>query len=291
MMKECAALLVALGMLAACEQQADAPREPQTPDEMYAHVKNLLKPNIEHDESDYTQAMHWLQRAAEAGHLGAQTDLGGIYLKGGKGGVQADEKQAFYWFSKAAEQGSKEAAYYLGMILYNGKEIPQNIAKAREYWQQAADAGIAEAQFRLGIEQVCAEDEATVQSGLKRLTDAVAQAAASPATAARAACALGNFYTADRPGSARNMQEAARWYRIAADGGEAPAQLVYAIMLLEGGPVPRDEKQGMSYLRLAAGQDYPAAIHLLIKLLQESAPSEAEAWQQRLKKLQDEAAG
>lgn len=82
------------------------------------------------------------------------------------------------------------------------------------------------------------------------------------------------------------MPEAARWYELAALGGDAAAQLVYGIMLLQGTPVPQDTAQGMRFLRLAAGQDNAQAIALLVNMLRlEGAEDEATAWAERLKAI------
>ena len=272
---------------AGCGEQEKEPTEPQTPQEMYNRVRELLLPNAEHDASDFSQAMEWLQRAAEAGHLQAQTDLGGIYLEGGKGDVKPNGKLAYEWFSRAAAQGSKEALYYMGLILDAGLDVPADKQKALLLWHEAAEAGVAEAQLRLGLALGRAEQPEAVHQGLRWLSRAVQ--AKAPKTAASAACALGNIYAKGRPGTPQDMAEAARWYKIAADGGDASAQLVYALMLLGGQPIPKDEAQGMRYLRLSAGQDNAAAIRLLVQQLRESGnEQEAEAWEQRLTKLQEQ---
>lgn len=279
------ACLAAALALAACQKEEDLP-EPQTPQEMYERVRVLLQPNVQYGESDFAQAMQWLRKAAEAGLLQAQTDLGGIYLEGGKGGIKPNGKEAFYWFSKAAEQGSKEALYYLGLLLYRGMDMPKDEAKALDYWQQAAEAGIAEAQYRYGL--ALAMHESTIQQGISWLGKAVESSA--PKLAAQAACALGNIYATGKQGISIDMPEAARWYSLAARGGDASAQLVYGIMLLQGDPVPRDTKQGMSYLRLSAGQDNLRAIALLVNMLRngdnaEAHEQEAQAWADRLEAL------
>lgn len=289
-MKKNAALVVALGFLAACGEQEHV-REPQTPQEMYERVRELLQPNVEHDASEFSEAMMWLRRAAEGGLLQAQTDLGGIYLEGGKNGEKPDGKEAYYWFSKAAEQGSREALYYMGLILHRGMNMPKDEAKARGFWLQAAEKGVAEAQFALGI--ALAREAATTRQGVQWLTQAAA--APIPKLAAQAACALGNIYATGKNGIAQDMPEAARWYEIAARGGEASAQLVYAIMLLQGEPVAQDTQQGMQFLRMAAGQDSPQAIALLVNLLRngdaaEENEQEANAWMDRLDALQRKAA-
>lgn len=276
--------LAAALLLVGCDEPQTP--EPQTPQEMYERVKLLLQPNVEHDASDYAEAMVWLRKAAEAGLVQAQTDLGGIYLEGGKEGIRANGREAYQWFSQAAAQGSKEALYYMGLILQRGMDMPKDEAKALEHWRAAAEAGVAEAQFSLGMALVVVQGKA--REGVEWITKAAA--APVPKLAAAAASALGNIYATGREGVPQDMAEAARWYELSARGGDAAAQLVYAIMLLKGSPVPQDTAQGMSFLRLSAGQDYPQAIALLINLLRNSsddaaAEQEAEAWAARLETL------
>ena len=64
---------------------------------------------------DYARALTPLTRAAEAGHAGAQYNLGFLYLGGGRG-VAQDEAQAIYWLRKAAAQGDEDALDMLDAI-------------------------------------------------------------------------------------------------------------------------------------------------------------------------------
>lgn len=286
MMKRCRCLLLALLAAAACEQE-DTAATPRTADEMYAHVQYLLKPHVEGEKSDFAGALQWLHKAAEAGHLQAQTDLGGIYLQGGKG-VESNPQEAFRWFSKAAEQGSNEARIYLGTMLAAGRGCEQDLPKAQKMLRLASDANLPEAQYRLAM-LLLQEDTAETQP---EALDLLARAAAGKSlhTAALAARSLGNIYAKGQAGVTPDMRQAATWYRQAARGGDARSQLVYAIMLLDGEWVQKDEKQGMAMLRMAAGQDYPQAIALLVNLLR-NAPNaadneaEAAAWAERLDSL------
>ena len=286
MMKRCRCLLLALLAAAACEQE-DTAATPRTADEMYAHVQYLLKPHVEGEKSDFAEALQWLHKAAEAGHLQAQTDLGGIYLQGGKG-VESNPQEAFRWFSKAAEQGSNEARIYLGTMLAAGQGCEQDLPKAQKMLRLASDANLPEAQYRLAV-LLLQEDTAETQP---EALDLLARAAAGKSlhTAALAARSLGNIYAKGQAGVTPDMRQAATWYRQAARGGDARSQLVYAIMLLDGEWVQKDEKQGMAMLRMAAGQDYPQAIALLVNLLR-NAPNaadneaEAAAWAERLDSL------
>lgn len=282
-MKRCGCLLLALLASAGCERE-NTPATPRTPDEMYAHVQYLLKPHVEGEESDFAGALQWLRKAAEAGHLQAQTDLGGIYLQGGKG-VEPNPQEAFRWFSKAAEQGSQEARIYLGSMLATGQGCEQDLPQAKKMLRSASDSNLPEAQYRLAM-LLLQENAAGTQP---EALDLLARAAAGKSlhTAALAARALGNIYAKGQAGVTPDMRQAANWYKQAARGGDARSQLVYAIMLLDGEWVQKDEKQGMAMLRMAAGQDYPQAIALLINLLR-NAPNAAEyeaeaaAWAERL---------
>ncbi len=282
--------MYALSLLCmSCERKENAP-EPTTPDEMYAHVQSLLKPNVEGAESDFAGAMQWLHKAAEGGHLQAQTDLGGIYLQGGKG-VSVDPLAAYHWFSRAAAQGSKEAMVYVGNMLYSGQGCKQDIPKAIDYLRRAAEAGLPDAQYRLGL-ILLKQGGSDVQA-----VELLRRAATGEHlhTAAMAAGLLGNIYARGHAGVAQDMQQAATWYKQAARGGDARSQLVYALMLLDGEIVPKDEQQGMALLRMAAGQDYPQAIAVLINLLRNASNAadnepEAAAWAERLEALRQKPA-
>lgn len=71
--------------------------------------------NGEGVEKDYSRAVELFQKAAEQGHLKAQTNLGVMYYKGE--GVSADLIEARKWFQKAAQQGDENAIFNLERIV------------------------------------------------------------------------------------------------------------------------------------------------------------------------------
>ena len=231
---------------------------------------------MENAESDFAGALQWLRKAAEGGLLRAQLDLGGIYYAGGHG-LEADAHQAFAWFQKAAAQGSKEAEVFLGMLQYEGRLGEKNVQEAMRHWRLAADAGIAEGQYRLG--RLLAQSSETRQEGVDWLVKA-------SASVPQAATALGNLYY-------KYLEDAttsAAWYEKGALAGDALAQHIFAEMLLLGEPVARDVERGMAMLRMAAGQDYRPAMARLINILRNGRnakehESEAAAWDARLQEL------
>ncbi|MCH5309757.1 MAG: SEL1-like repeat protein [Prevotella sp.] len=59
--------------------------------------------------------------------------------------------EAAKWFRKAAEQGLAQAQYNLGVCYDNGWGISQNYSEAVKWYRKAAEQGLAEAQCNLGV--------------------------------------------------------------------------------------------------------------------------------------------
>ena len=63
---------------------------------------------------DARKAIWWYQRAATAGHTGAQYNLGLMYLKGK--GLPRDAVEGLGWITKAADNGDEKARALLQRI-------------------------------------------------------------------------------------------------------------------------------------------------------------------------------
>ena len=70
--------------------------------------------------------------AAEQGLAQAQHNLGLMYSKGH--GVPQDYAKAVEWYRRAAEQGNATAQNNLGVMYDNGQGVPQDHAKAVEWY-------------------------------------------------------------------------------------------------------------------------------------------------------------
>jgi len=70
-------------------------------------------------------------------------------------GIQAYENgqfmQAYTVFSSHADATNPKALYYLSALYLSGKGVEQDEFKAFEYCKKAAEEGLAEAQFQLGV--------------------------------------------------------------------------------------------------------------------------------------------
>lgn len=88
-------------------------------------------------------AKTWFQKAANSGHLDAQTTLGLLLFQNGN---QAD---GLKWLRQAAEKGEPRALLVYGTALYNGDGVTQNRVLGYAYVSQAADQGLAPAKDTL----------------------------------------------------------------------------------------------------------------------------------------------
>ncbi len=95
---------------------------------------------------DYTQALYWYHKAAEAGNMHSQNSIGLCYQKGT--GVPQDDSMAVSWFEKAFKSGSPEGAYNLAECCFSGKGVEKDVDKALRYWAEAAKLGHPSARQR-----------------------------------------------------------------------------------------------------------------------------------------------
>ena len=97
------------------------------------------------------EGVKWFEKAAKQGHIGAQLELAKLYATGK--GVKEDEAKAFKIYKKAADAGSAEAMYKLTRYYNLGRGgVKKDKDKARELLRKSAEAGYAEAQRSLGLD-------------------------------------------------------------------------------------------------------------------------------------------
>lgn len=96
------------------------------------------------------KAVRMLRLAAKQGQPAAQYRLGKMYESGL--GVKANLTEARKWIAKAADGGNRIAMHDLGHYLATGADgSPPDINKAVSWFQQAADRGVLDSQFNLGV--------------------------------------------------------------------------------------------------------------------------------------------
>lgn len=92
---------------------------------------------------DLAQAKGWLEKAAKAGHLDAQTTLGLLLFDSGS------RDAAIVWLKKAAERGEPRAMLVYGTALFNGDGAPRDPLMAYAYVSRAAAQGLEPAKSTL----------------------------------------------------------------------------------------------------------------------------------------------
>ncbi|MEL0106252.1 MAG: tetratricopeptide repeat protein [Rhodospirillaceae bacterium] len=100
------------------------------------------------------QAAKWYERAAKQGFAPAQFNFGFLKLYGAGDGAQRvpdDPKVAAHWLGKSAEQNDSNAQLLLCRLYHQGLGVNRNYKKALGLCRQAAQSGLAGAQFELGI--------------------------------------------------------------------------------------------------------------------------------------------
>lgn len=197
------------------------------------------------------KASEWFRRAAEAGHVLAQGELG-YHLEVGRG-VSKSYSQAAVWYEKAARQGDFYSASNLGNFYRDGKGVTQNYAKAREWYQRAAEHQYGQAMNELGQ---------LYEYGLGVPRDD-AKAFDWYRKAARQGNApgmnnLGRLYERG-DGTAKSLESAADWYLKSAEKGDAGGQANLGRMYQFGRGLAANQLQAMTWYRKAAEQSNPDA--------------------------------
>src|SRR3989344_1324572 len=174
-----------------------------------------------------------LQKQADSGNADTQFDLGVMYRYGK--GVPEDTAKAVEWWQKAAAQGNADAQVNLGGMYYKGEGAPKDAAKAVEWWQKAAALGHAGAQYILG----------------------------------------GMYH--DGEGVPKNAAKAVEWWQKAAALGHADAQHSLGFKYYLGDGVPKDSVLAYAWANLAAARGAKGASHIRDVIITLSSAQRAEA--------------
>lgn len=92
---------------------------------------------------DLATAQKWLEAAARADHLDAQTTLGLLLFDSGS------RDSAMQWLKKAAERGEPRALLVYGTALFNGDGVPRDPVLAYAYVSRSAAQGLEPAKSTL----------------------------------------------------------------------------------------------------------------------------------------------
>ena len=89
----------------------------------------------------WAEALRFTEGAAEQGAASAQTQSGTIYATGGRS-VPQNWTTAVKWWRKAAEAGEKDAEWNMGLCYYYGRGVDRDVAQAMAWFRKSAAQGI-----------------------------------------------------------------------------------------------------------------------------------------------------
>ncbi|MBQ6372860.1 MAG: SEL1-like repeat protein [Clostridia bacterium] len=164
-----------------------------------------------------------------------------------------DHGSAIEPWTRAAELGLAEASYGLGVAYSNGLGVERSYETAIEYYIAAAERGLPEAQFNLGV---LYRDGLGTDPSDERAVEYFTMAADQGF--ADAQCSLGTAYITGK-GVERSAAKAMEYYRLAAEQGDPVAQCNLGIGYDNGEGVEQSFEKAAEYYRLAADQGYANA--------------------------------
>jgi len=168
-----------------------------------------------------SEAIRWLEQAAELGDTVACEDLAELYLRGNRRFdsrvpptklVEIDLQAAVSWYERGIELGWSHASYDLGCEYLYGKHLPQDLELAEKWLLQAANAGSISASMVLG-------EEYALGGRLHLKPDVAIYWLSLAAVHSQRSCLqLAGIYL-DGKISPLNFDEAIKWLTVAADSG------------------------------------------------------------------------
>ncbi|MED4600248.1 tetratricopeptide repeat protein [Paenibacillus validus] len=206
----------------------------------------------------YNTVVPSYEKAAKAGHSGAQNNLGVLYANGE--GVTRNDQLAVYWFDLAAKNGNRFGMSNLAYRWMNGSGVQQNDVQALYWFEKAAGLGDEDAKKQ------CADIAFKLGRRLGKSTDEQDRKQAFDYY--QKALLYGNqealFYLAhsyaNGLGVNQSYRQAAEYYEKAAQRGSAAAQNNLAVLYANGHGVTQDHGQALYWYEQAANNGSKVAM-------------------------------
>jgi TPR repeat protein len=204
------------------------------------------------------RAVEYFEKAANAGHIRAQINLGILALRGQ--GSKRDLVQARAWLEKAAATDDPSALYVLGRAMeeYDDTVMADSV-RAADLYRRAGEKGHALAALRYGLAMAdgigVKRDPNGAQTWLLQAYDGGVP---------EAALALGDLSartpaSRDKEANTKIVERAVSWFEVAAKAGVPSAQFKLANAYFAGAGIARDPAQALAWYTRAAQQGLPEA--------------------------------
>ena len=179
-----------------------------------------------YEEGNYEEALTAYREAGDTENvervLQAMFDQAENY-KDGKNGVEKNEEEAIRYYELVAEDESsseinvEQSCFYLGYLMTQN-ETDEDDAEAAAWYEKAIEKGMTEARFKLAVMY---EEGQGVAQDYEKAISLYTQQADEPD--AFAMMELGRIYENGECGQKKDLEEALKWYKQAANhGAELP---------------------------------------------------------------------
>jgi TPR repeat protein len=208
-----------------------------------AYYKLATQPGLDEDERarGLERARLAYDDAAKRGYEAAMNNLAVIEE------LDKHYEQAIDLFKRAAQAQQPLAMYNLAFHFYRGTGVDRDVAQAAEWWAQAAEKNFVPAMVEFGQSLVLSGSAEKARRGLEWLERAANLG--SP----RAKLLLGTDFYFGKIGVPRDLDLALLWFGRVAEEGSIVAQASLAEMMEDGEGLPSKEPESAaSYWRLAA---------------------------------------
>jgi TPR repeat protein len=204
----------------------------------------------------------------------AMTLLGELYAQGF--GVPQDLARANDWYRLAARAGDANALFALAMNAIEGRGRDRDPQEGRRLLGEAAAAGHPRAAYNLALLLLASEDEAD----LARAADLMRRAAEADVPAAQHGYGV---LLAEGRGVEEDRIAATAWFSRAARNGDVSGMVEFAIALFNGDGIGPNPEEAARWFREAAYRGNAIAQNRLARLHAEGRgvpqdPIEAAAW-------------
>lgn len=201
-----------------------------------------------------------MQSAAKAGSADAEGGLGYFYAQGIE--VPEDDAKAAEYFKRGAEGGSARAQLNYSILLLSGEGVAKDPAAAIKWLEKASETGLPEARERLGLALLHGDLIEGVGKDVQRAESLLEASAASGLPGSQNA--LGVILEEGLGRGGRDEQAAEDWFRRAAVQGDAKARANLGSLLLNTSLENRPRRtEGIAWLLLAADAEDPTATRAL----------------------------
>lgn len=202
-----------------------------------------------------TDSLKQIVAKAEQGDARAQNQVGAWYYKGEH--YKQDYQKAFAWWAKAAKQDNADAIGNMGLCYQYGRGVEKDSVMAIKLYLKSIEKGNAgllkqrleyadhKDNFNCVLVALCYQNGTGMGKDLQKATQYWETAAKNNSADAQRELA----FALQR---AKKTNDAALWFKKAADNGDIPSAYQYGKIQLAGKTADQDKQGGIIYLLKAA---------------------------------------